>query len=498
MYKFVGDQCYFYIEKDGKEYHEPFIANYSKYLIAKKKKSIGTVRKHITAIHRFWMYSLFSPNDDSFSWLEFSFSDWLAEYQNALERGIVIKKIYYNEELGFKTKGVYYESKPLKETYYEFVALEKYFIYLNDKNINPLYELSKNEELVIFSGIKDYRSLDLRAKHNHGSGYGLKAQGLAREALAEKLTVFSEFKERGAERNILSGNKIFPFAMYDSLLEMADDRSKLLYLLCGATSARVGQALSLTMFDVDMQNKKVYLVDPRTDRVPTNEYGEDLFGQQSRKRLLAEYGIDFRWHKYKRIGFKYPIPIIATGKQDLFFIQEGYREMFFETYARYSKTINSDYPMVFQTSSNHSHNIWLPSNAGQKFKKHIDELKRLYPEQANFLNLKNKFHSLRHMFGQFMANMAYENSDKFSRDHTTRMPDLEIRNTIEIYKEFTAKKMGHSSKKAVDIYFNSDFLVDSYIQKKIQEKHKFSTKMKETIMSLRVKDGDVYFEREAS
>jgi len=429
LYRFVGNNCYFYAEKDNEEYYDPFISNYSEFL--HRNKAHNTVKKHMTAIHRFWLYSLFFPNDSSFSWLDFSFRDWLSEYETALKKGFHIKMNCHESHA--KTKGNYFSSKPLKNTSQEFAALESYFKYLNDKDINPLYELSKNDELLIFSGAKDYKSLDIKAKHSKGSGYGLKATGLARESLAERVTVFSEFKKRKKSygKKHLEKNEVFPFALYDELLEIADDRSRLLYLLCGAASARLGQALSLTKFDIDMHNKRVYLVDPRTDRVPLDSDGAALFGQEPRNKLLAGYKINFNVGKYLNVQFKNPIPIIRTAKQDLYFLKDEYREMFFAVYARYRNKIEDDYPMVFQTRSGNKDNIWLPSNASEKFGSDIEKLKKKYPKYEKRLNLKNKYHSLRHMFGQFIANMAYINSDKLNRDHTTRMPNLEIKNTIE-------------------------------------------------------------------
>lgn len=485
MYKFVGKKCYFYVEKDGKHYNEPFVPHYSEFLM--RNLTVLAVKKHITAIHRFWMYSLFFPND---SWLELSLSEYLSEYQEALKRGIIIKKFFSDTDLEIKTSGVYFESKRLRDTRFEFEALEKYYKYLHDERLNPKYMLSKNHDLVIYSGEKDYKALDVKAKYSKGSGYGLKATGLAREALAERITLFSKFKKYNKRTNNLYGNRIFPFFLFDKLLEIADDRSKLLYLLCGATSARRSQALSLTQFDVDMKNRKVYLIDPTTQRTPHDSQGEVLFGQKPRKELLADYGIDFRAGKYKHIQFKYPLPVLSTTAQDLFFIQDKYRAMFFEVYARYSKKINNKYPMVFQTISSRPHNIWLPSNADEKFKKHIKELKRLYPAHAKYLDLDNKFHSLRHMFGAFMAGVAYLNSGKGSGEHTTRMPDLEIRNTIEIYKEFTAKKMGITSD-AVNVYFRTDFVVDGYILQRVQESAKEYHAMTDTILRLSQRDNDL-------
>ena len=66
--------------------------------------------------------------------------------------------------------------------------------------------------------------------------------------------------------------------------------------------------------------------------------------------------------------------------------------------------------MVFQTKSDKEDNIWLPSNANDKFGKDIEKLKEKFPKYSKKLNIKNKFHSLRHMFGQYIANIAYLNS----------------------------------------------------------------------------------------
>lgn len=491
MYRFIGNKCYFHAEKEDTEYYDLFIPHFSEFL--HRTKTHNTVKKYITAIHRYWLYSLFFPNDESFTWLDFTFRDWLSEYEVALKKGFRVKMNCYGAQA--KSKGDYFVSKPVSNTGQEFAFLESYFKYLYDKDVNPLYELSQNEELVLFSGARDYKALDIKAKYGKGSGYGLKARGLARESLAERVTIFSEFKKRKKSygKNHLYSNQVFPFALYDELLEIADDRSKLLYLLCGAASARVGQALSLTKFDIDMKNKNVYLVDPRSERVPLEPNGDALFGQESRNKLLAGYKINFNTGKYLNIQFKYPIPVARTKKQDLFFIRDEYEKMFFEVYARYRNKIKDDYPMVFQTRSENKDNIWLPSNATDRFSRDIEKLKEKYPKYAKRLNLQNKFHSLRHMFGQFIANMAYMNSDKLNRDHTTRMPNLEIKNTIELYKEFCAKKMGHESD-AVEIYFNADFAVDSYIQMKIQEKHEQSAKIKQAIIDLRTNDENFYGE----
>ena len=211
MYRFVGNKCYFYADKEGDEFYDPFIPHFSEFLHRSKKQN--TVKKYITAIHRYWIYSLFFPMDSSFSYFDFTFRDWLSEYEVALEKGFRVRMNCYGSQT--KSQGDYFVSKPLKNTGQEFAFLESYFRYLYDKDINPLYELSKNEELVLFSGAKDYEALDTKAKYSKGSGYGLKAKGLAKESLAERVTLFSEFKKRNKNsgKKDLQKNEVFPFAL---------------------------------------------------------------------------------------------------------------------------------------------------------------------------------------------------------------------------------------------------------------------------------------------
>lgn len=467
MYYFVGQKCFFYAERQGIEFSDPYIADFTVYLFGQQKE-YNTVKRYVNAIHRFWIYSLFFPN---VSWMELELEDYLEDYQEVLNRGFKITNQYFDEKIGANTEYTYFESEKTEDLYYEFSALESYYEFVYDKNLNPKYELTKDHELVIFTGKANYDALDRQSKHGKGSGYGLKAKGYVREALAEKETIFKRYKKfnKGKKKKPI-GNMTFPFVFFDRLLDISDDRSKLLYLLCGASGARVGQALSLTQFDVDPLNQKVYLIDPKTENVPIDEDGDILYGQESRKHLLAKYGIDFRAGKYRRyIQFKYPIPTDASPIQSLYFIREKYRKMFFETYSRYIKKINRDYPMVFQTESSEPDNIWLPSGAVEKLNRHLKELSILYPKEAKLLKIKNKMHSFRHMFGTYIANIAYLKSNKLEEAHTTRLPNMHIVNTIELYKEFAMTKMGLVSPSSIEVYFRTDFIVDSYIQQSIQK-----------------------------
>jgi len=210
-----------------------------------------------------------------------------------------------------------------------------------------------------------------------------------------------------------------------------------LYLLCGAASARVGQALSLTKFDVDMQNKKVYLVDPRTNRVPFDQYGDALFGQKPRKELLAaDYGIDFRAGKYKNIQFKYPIPF-SNGP--LFWINEDkYKTLFFETLQEYQKS-NTYMPEMIRHPR---HPFLFTTQSGKRVhaRETLSRLKSSIRKAIRIMNYSKDIsnlglHSLRHMFGHAMAEIY------------ARVGDDSL---ISITKD----AMGHSNLDSTMIYFN--------------------------------------------
>ena len=58
-------------------------------------------------------------------------------------------------------------------------------------------------------------------------------------------------------------------------------REKLIYMLCGICSARIGQALNLTLYDIDYSNKDVWLLKPNSDYI-------DMYGNTRRVWLKEE------------------------------------------------------------------------------------------------------------------------------------------------------------------------------------------------------------------
>lgn len=53
----------------------------------------------------------------------------------------------------------------------------------------------------------------------------------------------------------------------------------------GACSARVGQALNLTIYDIDYEKEEVWLMDPTST-------SQDLYRNNRKKWLFEKYGID--------------------------------------------------------------------------------------------------------------------------------------------------------------------------------------------------------------
>lgn len=463
MYRFFNQRCGFAIEKDGQVYTEPLIDKYVEYMLGHRKLEYSTVEKHIRAIHRYWVYSLYFQGGNNEN-----FGKHIRGYQRALEKGFVVTKAVTNVELGLRTEREFFKSGKIKNLNFEFSALEKYFEYMINDDTDPLGDVDADELSWFYLDKTDMKALKAQERHSGGSGYGLKAAGIAREVLAPKVTFFTKYKKVKSEQDndFAGGTDVFPFEHYDKLLEIANDRAKLLYLLCGAASARRSQALQLTKYDIDMRGKNVYLTDPTSDRAPIKD-GKVFLDQPGRKTLLwNKHKIDFEVGKYKKISSKYPIPTLDSKDRSLFFIMPKYETMFFEIYQKFTKKINPNYPMIFQTQGESSDPIWLPSNASEQFNTNVEKLNDKF---GLSINLTNGIHSLRHMFGTFMANMAHYLEATMPKRGDVEMPNKDIKNIVELFRAFTAKKMGHKFVSSVDRYFRPDEIVDLYVRDIIVE-----------------------------
>ncbi len=458
LYRFFNKKCEFAIEKDGQIYTEPVISKYSEYMLGFRGLEFGTVQKYIRSIHRYWVYSLYFSGRNGED-----FERHIREYRNALKKGFVITKTVINKEFGIRTQREIFESKKIRGYGFEFMALESYFDFMINDDTKPLKDTHIDDRAWFYLGKTDMKALRSREKHSKGSGYGLKAKGIARDVLSPKLTFFTKYKNIKGEvdNEPNGGSDTFPLEHYDRLLEVSDDRAKLLYLLCGAASARRSQALQLTKYDVDLKNRDVYLTDPTSDRAPLKD-GKVFLGQPGRRSLLWDkHKIDFEVGKYKKISSKYPIPTLDSKDRSMFFIMPKYESIFFEVYQRLVKKIDPKYPMIFQTQGESDDPIWLPSNVSEQFNRNVEKINEKY---GLSINLTNGIHSLRHMFGVFMANMAYCLESTLPKRGEIELPNKEIKNVVELFKVFTAKRMGHAHISSADRYFRPDEIVDLYVR----------------------------------
>ncbi|MFW2611503.1 hypothetical protein [Aliarcobacter butzleri] len=480
MYKIIGDRCFFVEVNNELNLSDPFIDNYYKYLL--RDKEISTANKHITALHKFWIYSIYYPpkiNED--------FEEYVYQYRQKLfETGFKVNIEISHDS--YSNVITLYNFKKMQNPLFDMEALEQYFLYLLNPNLNIYIELLDDFPVNMYLEKKNTLKMQSKDNFSKGKGYGLKARGLMRNSLLEKVTIFTKLKKskkfKKSKSFIPLNNQTFPLQAFDKLLEIVKNpRSKLLYLLCGATSARRSQALTLTFFDIDIANQNVYLTDPRSNNVPYNLTGKILKNQPPRKELLKNYGIDFNIGKYKTIGFKYPIPSIDTNDRTLHFLLPKYKKMFFDIYTELRNQINTSYPFVFQTNGKLGSSILLPSNAHNILKSDLKKLDKLFP-QFNILKLENAFHSFRHMFGNCMADFAYITHAKYFNNSDFLLPNNDSANLIEVWKVFTRKKMGHTSIESTDIYFNIGKIVEDYVTEIIRKNQDELLKLKNKVIEV--------------
>lgn len=461
MYKLIYGQCFFATEKNDIIYTEPFINDYVSYLTNSKNLAQKTIFSHVSVIYKYWIYSLFFSKEE-----DENLFNYLIRYKNALENGFKIEKDLYLKDFNTTKTLTLIKFKPTKQFCREFSTLEKYFLYIFNQDINPS-DLTTEIPVYFYTNKKNFKKMLIRDKYSKGVSYGLKAKGLMKSALLENITIFKEFKKMKPRTNQYRNQykKIFPFKYYDKLLSIADNRMKLFYILCGACSARKGQALQLTKYDIDFKNKKVYLIDSRYNFTPLDEQFKPLNNQKGRYDLLKEKDIDFYKGKYKLIASKYHIPTIDSNDNSLKFLFPKYRNYFFEIYLKYSKKIKSQYPFIFQTQSDDKHPILLPSNVSDFFKRDVKRMCEkygidYYGEHLDIMNL----HSLRKMYGSVMADIAIFQQAHFSKNSNIMLPNKEIINVYELIKIWTAKAMGHSNLKSLDVYFNTTEVSDIFIE----------------------------------
>lgn len=398
-------------------YHLEGVSKYYKYLKLVKRNALLTIENKLNSLYHFWLWSL--SNDVEF---DEDLQLYFARYLLALEEGFKITNISNLCEFNEDIEILVYESKPkqLSTIEKEKRAVESFFKYMGTFKSKD-YSLDKN-----------FLSYNKQTKYNKGSSYGLKMSKYMQNILLDDVSVLPS-----KNTNIKGDIKAFPFKLFDDLLLLAKPRERLLYLLYGACSARLNQALCLTYYDIDYKSKNVWLIDPKSN----NQLGYQ--GIARKQFLKDEYNIDILTDSaHNRFNFKYPIPTNFKSRMPLFWLNNNYRKIFFDTLAEYSPLPEvlrkPRHPFFFVRSSGKR----LSSDEVYKsFKKHLNILAKKHPEHAYKLDGLG-IHSLRHMLGSVMATIE-------AKLIVSGQPEK-----THFIKWFTSNAMGHANPSSTEIYFN--------------------------------------------
>lgn len=385
--------------------------------------SVSTINMYARTMERFWVWTLYNDvRDDE------SFAFYLARYREALLSGYKIEENVYDAYLDTDISITIINEQPkTKQTVNKSLAGIKSYMYYIDES--ALVE-NKNFIDVIYE--------NARSKKGSLGALDIKKSKSYMETFGKRQSIIKPYRVAAKSSATV---KAFPYKSFNALLELAEPRERLLYLLMGACSARIGQAINLTLYDIDYEKEEVWLLDPSSDFV-------DIYGNYRKKWLFNRYGIDVnkdKEHDDLSLKFKYPIPL---KHEPLHWINDKFRVMFFETLSLYRNNKNyiqenlrdKPHPFFFITKSGKR---LMPRGALNTFKKHIRTLNK----KGNNIPINLGFHSLRHMFGVVM-------SEVFAKTGEDSILFL------------TKEAMGHSSLDSTMVYFN---LTDETKRAKIKE-----------------------------
>ena len=390
---------------------------YYKYLKKVKRNKLSTIRNKLDSLYHFWLWTLCNVVE-----YDEDIQLYFARYLIALKDGFKVVNITRIDEFDEDVEHQLYESKPKQYSTIEKEkrAVESFFQYMNIFKSSD-FDLKKN-----------FLAYNKQAKHNKGSSYGLKMSKYMQGILLNDESILPTHGA-AAKGDI----KAFPFKLFDDLLELAEPREKLIYLLCGACSARIGQVLNLTFYDLDYNSRNVWLIDPFSNE----QLGYHGIGRKS--FLKKEYGIKIELDKeHNKFGFKYPIPTNYKQRASLFWLNVNYKTLFFNTLVEYKPLPESlrrpRHPFFFVRSTGKR---ITKDEVYKTFKKHLKILQEKYPEFEYKLNGLG-IHSLRHMFGSVMATLEAKLiiNGEAEKTHWIRW--------------FTSNAMGHKNSSSTDVYFN--------------------------------------------
>ena len=381
--------------------------NWNIWLKRVRDLSDNSIRTFMKSMERFWIWSLYSPVG-----YEESFPSYQARYRESLRYGFEIIDKVDSMEI------VISSSKPMqKSTINKEIA-----------GINSYFYFTEEQDLLYDHRFINYLYEKQRSAKSFLSSMEVRKSDLALEAFGKHKAYMPPYKISKNKQRI----KYLPLNLFDELLEMSKPRERLIYLLCGACSARIGQALNLTLYDIDYENEDVWLLGPKSDDV-------DIYGNKRREWLREEYSIDMfvsNKHNTSDLQFKYPIPLF---REPLYWINEQkYKPMFFEALQEYTNAPEympenvryPKHPFLFTTKSG------ARVHARETLTRFKSSLRKITEQNSLGQQLNNLgLHSLRHMFGHAMAEIY------------ARHPDDSL-------MVITQSAMGHSNLDSTKVYFN--------------------------------------------
>lgn len=419
MYKEINDKFYFSLCINNQIYNLPELEKYIRRKVKVKRIKYKTLTTKLSTIRNFIIWTLANPVKEDEDLILY-----LARYLESSENGFLIYDSIFIEEINENVEYLLVETKPkINTTIDKDKAIIEDFLKTTNQDLFTTFDLSIN-----------IKSLNHSVKNSIHDGYVLKMESLAQNAFASDESIIPSHN-----KPIDGDNRAFPYELFDELLQLATLREKLIYLLCGACSARIGQSLNLTLYDFDYINENVWLIDPRSNE----QLG--VHGVGRKQFLIDVYNINAsRDNPHRNIGFKGPIPLRYKERLPLYWISNGYKKLFFETLSEY-KTIpessrNPKHPFFFVTSSG---NRLSEQQVNVTFHSHCKKLIKKFPKyqvQLDGIGL----HSLRHMFGAMMATFqAY----LIMNGNPKNIP-------LEQIKIITKEAMGHRVLSSTDKYFN--------------------------------------------
>jgi len=395
------------------------VERWSKWLLSICGLAVSSVDDYARSLNRLWIWVLAKDDD-----VENDFDFFLAEYRKALKKGFEITERVFNETGGCAVEMSVLTSRPKNDQTIdkELAGIESYFNYLKEKGLRS--------DLSVFTDGINERLIHHAKVNSESDGYGLSMRTTSKEVWAKRKKAVKR-----TSKNPYDDYRAFPFELFEELVELANPREKLIYLLCGGASARIGQALNFTLYDVDYDKQKVWLVDPTTD------LSCGLIKISRRKWMDEKYRIDADRDKpHSSIAFKYPIPLKPRANRPLYWANEGVKLLFLKTLTEYEPIgehlMKSPHPFAFVTRTGKR---LLPSNVRNTFKRHCVILQERHPEyDLSHLGM----HSLRHMYGVYMAELY----------GLASMGEIDVSpNEVKMYCK---TGMGHRSMSSTDIYFN--------------------------------------------